>query len=56
MGIFIGIQLDLKVKVNKKGIFRKKNIKFENLKEFLSSAYHSAHKKKLKLVTINSYL
>ena len=45
MGRFIGIQLDLKVKVNKKDVFRKKNIKFETIKLFISSAYHPVHEK-----------
>ena len=45
MGRFIGIKLDLKVKILKKGAFRKKNIKFETIKLFISSAYHPVHEK-----------
>ena len=45
MGRFIGIKLDLKVKILKKGAFRKKIIKFETIKLFISSAYHPVHEK-----------
>ena len=55
MGRFIGIKLDFKLKVIKKGAFRKKNIKFETIKLFISSAYHPVHKN-IKLISISYYL